>query len=439
MYERIINDGLLTRIDALLKALNAHKTSTESPDELVFQSLIESAGDPSEDQPPPPPEGVHTKITDRPTYSRMMAALVDDVKKEVDVKKPDDRLSAFIDQVGVHRAKVLDLQQQLLKRLAELEKLEGSKITSESIKFGFNSSQVSKSTKSAPDSTHSVELLNPKRSAVSSTDSVDSGADADIEDDDASESMRASALGKAFGKIRSTDYQASLNFISQHPSVLASRETDGLLLEAFDEQSAGNSEAARQCVHQALLLQYCRSLGRDGVNLFFKRVTTKGHQAHTMFYDDVNSTYARLRDRALEMGKERADELAAGEEGVEQIQLHAVNPGQKIAISIPSADDPAHAEARKVFESFPPGLQRALQSGELDEVNKVLGHMSVDEAEEVVGQLSEGGMLSVEEGIIDATTEEGKAVMKEIEESGKMPGIDPASSSAQGATDDTVD
>jgi len=43
----------------------------------------------------------------------------------------------------------------------------------------------------------------------------------------------------------------------------------------------------------------------------------------------------------------------------------------------------------------------------------------VEEAEEIVGQLSEGGMLSVEEQIIDATTEEGQAALKEFEEQEK--------------------
>ncbi len=48
-------------------------------------------------------------------------------------------------------------------------------------------------------------------------------------------------------------------------------------------------------------------------------------------------------------------------------------------------------------------------------MNKVLGKMSVDEAEEIVGQLGEGGMLSLEQQIIDATTEEGQAALKELE------------------------
>src|SRR5271154_2356619 len=48
-YERIINDGLLERINGLLDALKKHQAeaTTKNPDELVFQALIESAGDPS--------------------------------------------------------------------------------------------------------------------------------------------------------------------------------------------------------------------------------------------------------------------------------------------------------------------------------------------------------------------------------------------------------
>lgn len=76
-------------------------------------------------------------------------------------------------------------------------------------------------------------------------------------------------------------------------------------------------------------------------------------------------------------------------------------------------------KAREIFDTFPPGLQRALESGELDKVNEVLGKMSVEEAEEVVEKLGEGGMLSVEEGVIDGTTEEGREKLKGLEEKAK--------------------
>lgn len=446
-YERIINDGLILRIDRLLTALKSHKASSQSADELVFRSLIESAGDPAEDQPPPPPPGVHDKIEDKPTYSKMMAALVDQVKKEVDDSKTEDRLNGFVKELGVHRAKVEGLQKELLAKLAELEREEKRHITSDDIHTGFDYSSVAheQSAKSTPKPesstsgkpTSTVEVLNPgalKRDPLTRTDTgQSSGADADIEEgsnNDDEDSVEASPLGKEFAKIKVGDYSACLRFILEHPKILAERETDGLLVEAFNSELEGKHKHARQCVHQALLIQYCRQLGgRDGVQMFFKRVTTKDHQAQKLFTDDVNQTYARIHTRAAEIAAERAKNPASSE-AVEQIQLHAVDPNTTINIAVPpatpTATDPAkRAEqeaARKIFEEFPPGLRRALESGKLDEVNKVLAKMSVEEAEEVVGKLSEGGMLSLEEGVIDATTEEGKKAMEEIEKTGRMPG-----------------
>jgi cell division cycle protein 37 len=141
-YERIINDGLLLRIDRLLTALKSHKASTQSADELVFQALIESAGDPTDDRPPPPPQGVHQNIQEQPTYSKMMASLVDQVKKEVDESKDGDRYEGYISGIGGHRSKVEGLQKELEIKLAELEKEESRHITSDDIHTGFDYSNV---------------------------------------------------------------------------------------------------------------------------------------------------------------------------------------------------------------------------------------------------------------------------------------------------------
>ncbi|KAF2843063.1 Hsp90 co-chaperone Cdc37 [Patellaria atrata CBS 101060] len=436
-YERIINDGLLERIDNLLTALKSHRSSSESADEIVFQALIESAGDPVKDKPPTPPEGVHQHVKEQPTFSKMMAALIDQVKTSVDEAKQENRLEAFIGEVEKHRKEVEGLQGQLIQKLASLEKEERKHITSDDIHTGFDFSNVSKTQELAKKPTETVELLNPgaeKRDPLTRTDTgQSSGADADVEEaaDDVNEdSMQASKLGKEFAKIKAGDYRTSLEFIQQNPPILKETETDGLLVEAFNSQMDGKDNYARQCVHQGLLIQYCRQLGRDGVALFFKRITTKDHQAQKLFIDDVNSTYARIRSRTAEILKERAENPASGD--VEQIQLHAVNPGTSINIAVPPPITPDSAppqteeeqalyHARQIFDSFTPGLQRALESGKLDEVNKVLGKMSVSEAEEVVEKLSEGGMLSLEQGVIDATTDEGKKTIEEIERTHKMP------------------
>lgn len=437
-YERIINDGLLERINALLDALKKHQNEAQNPDQLVFQALIESAGDPAKDEPPQPPEGVYTQQKEpTPKFSKMIGNLVDQVKKDVDEKKGPNRYQDFIDGVTGHLTKVQSLQQELLAKLASLEKEEISKITSDSIHTGFNTSHVAKPTEQpksppAPKKEKKAELLNPSAGPRDilkrQDDAISSGAEADIEDgslgreeaDDSDSDIHPTPLGKAFAKIKLGDFRSCLEFISQNPTIVAERETDGLLVEAFNAQMDGKDSYARQCVHQALLLQYCNKLGRDGIGLFFKRITTKDHQAGKVFMDDVNTTYHRIKTRAAELQKEQRDTPsgAGGEAGVEQIQLHAVDPNTKIHIVVPelNSQDPDEMAARHIFDSFPPNLQKALQAASLEKVNEVLGKMSVEEAEEVVQKLGEGGMLSLEEGVVDATTEEGRRRLKEIEE-----------------------
>lgn len=51
-----------------------------------------------------------------------------------------------------------------------------------------------------------------------------------------------------------------------------------------------------------------------------------------------------------------------------------------------------------------------------------MGKMSVEEAEEVVEGLGEGGMLSLERGVVDGTTEEGREVLRGLEGRAKREG-----------------
>jgi hypothetical protein len=239
--------------------------------------------DPSKDQPQKPPEGVYTK-SEQPRYSQMMASLADQVKSDVG-EQPEDWYRSYMKGIEGHHTKVQDLQKELQEKLAELEKEEGKKITSDSIHTGFDKSSVSKEQEKPKPATkpkaEAVEVLNPgslnKKKLIRSDSAQSSGADADVDEPtaDAEENhdddVEASPLGKEFAKIKPGDYKACLDFISQHREVVAEKETDGLLIEGFNAQMDGKAAYAKQCVHQALLLQYCRTLGRDGVGLFFKR------------------------------------------------------------------------------------------------------------------------------------------------------------------------
>jgi len=290
-YERMINDGLIRRIDSLLSELKAHEAEAKDRNAFLYQALITSAGDPDEDEPPKPPGDVYSRDIEPIRYSQMMGSLVDQAKKEVDESGTDEWFKGYVRGVDTHRKKITGLQKDLAVELERLEKEETRKITSESIRDGFNSSFVAKESESvgaAKTKTVETTVLNPaalgeEKLARQNSAGQSSGADADIDeainplndkedgDDDEDVEIEPSELGKEFAKIKMGDYRSCLRFISDNRPVLAERETDGLLVMAFNAQIKGQAGLAKQCVHQALLLQYCRALGKDGVGLFFKR------------------------------------------------------------------------------------------------------------------------------------------------------------------------
>ncbi|BFZ60341.1 hsp90 co-chaperone Cdc37 [Saitoella coloradoensis] len=389
--EEEMNAQLLIRINKIVASL---KERTRTPAEVIDTFVRENA---AADNKPAAPGA--------PTFLDMMLSLLGQVKQELS-SAGDESAEAYIEKLGMHRSKLSELQDECTRKLKELEDEEKNKITSEGLREGFNRSIVNKSMPSEPapkpvEAKQTIEVLN----SSAGKKHVAAGAQkTGYESDDEEEGhIEPSPAGREFAKIKAGDFDRCLKFIKEHPEVVSDKDVDGLFIEAFHAQSRGEESYARQCVSQALLLQYCKQLGKDGVALFFKRVTTPGHQARQVYQNDVEQTYDRIRVRAKELASEKANQEEAG--GVEQIQLHAVDPDTEIEIHVPPADsdDTEEQEGRKIFESFPPGLQRALESGSLDEVNVVLGKMAVDQAEEIVGLLGQGGMLSVEEKIYDAT------------------------------------
>ena len=416
-FERSLNDGMLQRIDGLLAALGSHKQETDkrSPDELLFQAVMESASNSELDAPPHRYPGIHPEMKEQPSYSKMMATLVDQVKAKVDEDKTEDRFAAYVAELKVHKGKIEELQEKLQGLLDDLERESSKKITSENIRVGFDASYFGKPTVNMMEpppkekarktkKVQAAQVLNPKATGardplIREDGAQTSGADADVDEplpdsDEEADDVEPSEVGKEFGEIKLGNYKKCLEFITQNPKILAEKETDGLLVMAFNAAIEEKDALARQYVHQALLIQYCRALDRDGslqngVRVFFKRVSSSDHPGRHVFLNDVEDTFTRIKTRAKELETRRLAE-DVGTDGVEQIQLHAVDPNTTINIIIPpkESEKPEEIEARKLFDAFPPGLQRALEGGFLVDVNKVLGKMSVEEAEEVVGQLS---------------------------------------------------
>ncbi|KAI1180045.1 Cdc37 N terminal kinase binding-domain-containing protein [Nemania sp. FL0916] len=389
-YEHQINDGLISRLTTLIAFMRSSPPDAESSiAENALRAVLEIAGNPEGDKLPERPEGVHTQVKNPPlTYSRIITNMLDLVNEALNEGKIEHSYTSMVEELGNHLKKVQDLQKQLLARLAELEGEEGRKITSESIHTGFDSSYVAKSDPSTSSTSEKksddskLELLNPNWSMKE----PDPNKTATEELEEAE--LEVSEDGRKFANISSANLRESHAFMIAHPHIVTEKETDSILIMAFDTLIQNPFEfekLSRNYVHQGLLLQYCRALGKDGVPLFFKRMTTPGHQAQGMFAKDVNETYSRIKTRALELhAKQKGG-------GVEQIQLQALEPGLELKIQIPpeNSEDEAEKNARAIYETFSPDMRKALESGSLEQINEVLGNMEVPEAEEIVGLFSD--------------------------------------------------
>lgn len=138
---------------ALLTALNSRLPDihTHNPADIAgFQAryFIETTPrNPEEDHPPPRPEGVFSDKNLLPTYTKMVMGILDEVKKKLDEKHipQDERYEAIAEEIGAHFQAIQETQEELIEKLAALEKKDAVKITSiESYRTGFDSSHVNK-------------------------------------------------------------------------------------------------------------------------------------------------------------------------------------------------------------------------------------------------------------------------------------------------------
>jgi cell division cycle protein 37 len=156
-------------------------------------------------------------------------------------------------------------------------------------------------------------------------------------------------------------------------------------------------------------------------------------QARMIFEKDVEDTYKHLVERVR---ISKAEEAAAAEAGAEQIQLVPENPSQTIGFNVPDGPPAERIElqgealegvdpedVRKalqmrwdVFQGFAPEMQAALRSQSLDSVNRVLGKMKVEDAEELVKMLDLAGILSFSEHGVRDETGKSKAAQDEADE-----------------------
>lgn len=238
-----------------------------------------------------------------------------------------------------------------------------------------------------------VETLNPG-ATMKDLSLQDKGAEADTEEDDDDEDIEMSPEAAAFSKIKG--FEDSYKYLSKHANIINEKTSDSILGNAFTAQLKGDEAYAKNCVIQSLMIQYCGQLGKDGLNVFFSRMSGPNTQGRKMFFDDVEKTYGRIQSRCIEIA---AEEVTTSN-GVETIQLQPMGDGSQLTIRVPGPED---EEPYKVFKSMPKDFQEALKTGTLEALNKVLDKLAVPVAEDLVQKCSEYGFLDVEGEVIDET------------------------------------
>ncbi|GAA5795893.1 hypothetical protein HPULCUR_001257 [Helicostylum pulchrum] len=290
------------------------------------------------------------------------------------------------------------VQNAIDKAEQELEKLNkeaAKKMTSENMFKETANKTILNKPKPLPKKTEKkqvVETLNPNTTLKDL--SLQDGGGGDDADDEDEEDIEMSSEATEFSKIRG--FEDSYKYLQKHLDIINEKTSDSILGNAFTAQLKGEEAYAKNCVIQSLMIQYAGQLGKDGLNVFFSRMSAPNTQGRKMFFDDVEKTYGRIQSRCVEIMAEESPESNQ----VETIQLQPVGDGSQLIIRVPGPED---KEAYEVYKSMPVSFQEALATGKLDEMNKVLERTSVPQAEELVKQCSDYGFLDVEGEVIDAT------------------------------------
>ncbi|KAI0826771.1 Cdc37 N terminal kinase binding-domain-containing protein [Trametes gibbosa] len=385
-----------------------------------FSSLVERY------QTNPSPEAPPTDAPEQKSYDQMLLSLMlkvwEDAKKK-GVEKDDPNLSsALVAGLKEHLVGLDEHQAKMKSDLQVEEEEQHKKITMEDIHEGFDSHYVPPRPAPPPvkgaippvkptNTVTEYEVLNPKGVDLAPSSEASTSK---ATEEDSDELPELTPVLEQFSRLPIRGYEQSWEFIKAHRDVYVPGASDALLVAAFRAQSNGEARWAQQCVHQSLLLQYCEKLGKDGPSMLFRKLIAGDARATSVFEKDVADTYKHLVERVR---ISKAEESAAG---AEQIQLVPENPDQSISFNVPDGPPPEKLEldgpgfenvdvedVRKalqlrweVFESFPEAFQQALQSHSLEEVNKVLGAMKVEEAERIVELLQIAGILSFAENAI---------------------------------------
>ncbi|KAG2172298.1 hypothetical protein INT43_004840 [Umbelopsis isabellina] len=400
---------LLEQLTSLIDSCKNEGTKKVVEDITSIRNKIREEG--SADTPIPSPNNPNGS-----SFDTILGSLLQQIESALKTQSEEDVKTNLVERMEESRKKIKKQQDDMLAELAKEQKEESKKITSDNMFHeSYNKTMINKSpAPSKPESkpkekktTKVIETLNPTSVKAEASTSLSSaapqGEDAAEDDDEEEEAdITVSPLAKEFAKL--SGFEQCFRFVGKHPEIVSEVYSDQLLAEAFTEQLEGNEKYARNCVSQSLILQYCGQLGKDGVNLFFARMSPNAPnpQPRKLFEEDVNKTYNRIKTRCAEIRAEK-------EQQVETIQLQQMQEGSKLTVRVPNTENEDEKQAAEIYNSLPPKFRTALETGELDEINKVLADMKVEDAELVVKVASDYGFLDVEGEVLEEAPQQAGA------------------------------
>lgn len=389
------NHDLLARVEKLIKAgENGRKVGLDVESDVAFTQEGDSKLKPAKATSP-----------EQPRYTDMIESMLMQIVAE------NGKPEVVLNKLKEHKEMIEGALRDEGKELAKLEEEKKNHITADDIRTGWDSTIVYKGNKdTGADTTSTEKGSNPEPKVSSSSPSTSSSSPSSstttvetlnkprevpkpkVNEDGLEELLPDTAK---FGELPVANMELAFKFLMSHQYIVTEGQKDALMMSAFEHELAGKSKRTEQVVWNALLLQYCSALGKDGVPLFFSKVTQPDHPARKAFEQDYQTTLNHIKSRCQILSKEYEKDKEEGPE--ETIQLHAVDPDTELIIGIPEEGTDGYG----IYEQLPTNVKEAINTKQLDKINEVLATLSIEQAEDLVGKLSESGVLQVENKIYD--------------------------------------
>ncbi|RUP43433.1 Cdc37 N terminal kinase binding-domain-containing protein [Jimgerdemannia flammicorona] len=310
---REMNDGLLTQLRDLSKAASNPKEGVagilkhinDVRDKAKREGIADTAipknphyvPDEATGQPEEGDAATAKDMEETVPLETVLGTLVDQIETALKTQDEENVRRDLVARLEDQMRRVEERQRDVVMALDKEEKEDKKKITSDNIFHEtFDKMMITKpkqppapaptpapapaaTTKPAEKKStdkKSTEKRPTKKKTEKVVETLNSGAKPKAltpppaaDDSDDSEELITTPDALDFSKLNGFD--ASFRYIGAHPHLVSEKVADQILAEAFSAQLAGDEKRAKNCVFQALQLQYCNGLGKDGINLFYAR------------------------------------------------------------------------------------------------------------------------------------------------------------------------